>query len=295
MILGQVKNRIKSKIKPGSLTHSVLGRIYKMKYLLSCLYTYIRAQSSIVKLLGPQFPRSRKLIVIDITYRCNLGCPNCNRSCGERQAPSNEDMTVEQIHKFIQEQIENEKKWIRIRLAGGEPTLHPHFMEILTSLLEYKRDHSPETCIEIVTNGSGDKVNDVLSKVPKDIVITNSQKGSKHQLFYPFNKAPRDSVWYKGVDYFNGCFTTTFCGTGLTAGGYYPCVVAGGIDRVFGFDKGRKELPSDKDSMAEELRIFCSLCGAFKGCYTFSTYEPVMSPVWRKAYKEYKRGLLSQY
>ena len=36
---------------------------------------------------GPPFRPSHKKIIIDITTLCNLHCIDCNRSCGQGQAP----------------------------------------------------------------------------------------------------------------------------------------------------------------------------------------------------------------
>ena len=249
------------------------------------IYRYIRVQKPITKLFGPEYTRSREFIEIDITYRCNLKCINCNRSC--RQAPSNEQMTVEQIQNFIKESIDNNVKWERIRVMGGEPTLHPNIFEILNLLLEYKKGYSPDTCIELVTNGFGKIVNDILSKVPKEIEIENSSKESKVQLFDPFNMAPKDSIVYKYADYSNGCQVISVDGIGLTPYGYYPCAVAGGIDRIFGFDIGRKKLPSAGDSMTDQLEVFCKLCGHFRAAKR--TNRELMSPTWKIAYENYKK------
>ena len=248
-------------------------------------YRLISIQKPVPKLLGLSYIRSRKFIEIDITYLCNKSCFNCNRSC--TQAPSNEKMTVEQIQKFVKESIDNNVKWERIRLLGGEPTLHTNFFEILSLLLEYRKDYSPDTTIEVSTNGFGKKVNDIISKIPKEIQISNTSKKSSVSLFAAFNITPQDFILYKYADYSNGCWVISVCGIGLTPYGYYPCGVAGGIDRVFGYDYGRKKLPSPDDSMIDQLQVFCKLCGNFGYCKLTNREE--MSSTWGKAYNRYKR------
>ena len=188
---------------------------------------------------------------------------------------------------FVQESRINQVKWKRIHVVGGEPTLHPHFLEILSILLEYKQNYSPDTLILVTSNGYGEKVNKILKKVPNQIAVSNTLKESKEQRFHPFNQAPKDSIFYKYTDYSNGCPILQLCGMGLTPYGYYHCAVAGSIDRIFGFDKGRKVLPSQEDSMGELLQTFCPLCGHFK-CGVISNHT-VMSPTWDLAYKEYKQ------
>ena len=248
-------------------------------------YWLIRVQAPVTKLLGPKYTRSRSSIEIDITYRCNLSCCNCNRSCS--QAPSVEQMTVQQIQMFIKDSVDNGIRWKNIRLLGGEPTLHPDILIILQLLQEYIEQFSPDTSIHLVTNGFGKKVADILSKVPQTVKIENSAKESSEQFFHPFNVAPNDRIEFKFADYSNGCEQTAKWGIGLTPYGYYPCALAGGIDRIFGFDLGRKKLPNLKDSMVDQLQVFCKLCGMFR--YANHTWRGKMSHTWEKAYAEYKK------
>ena len=254
------------------------------------------------------FERSRDCIEIDITYKCNKRCNNCDRSCS--QAPSEEHMGVEQIEKFVEESIKNNVKWKYIRILGGEPALHPNIFEIVNLLLGYKNSYSPKTLIIFVTNGYGDKVKGVLSKFPEEVIIENSMEkpvpaydGSIYKPkeesneflramkigmplifempFVIFNNAPQDHLWYKEVDYSRGCWLCNI-GVGLTAHGYYHCPIAGGIDRIFGFDKGRKEFPKKEDAMKDQFKVFCRLCGYFR------PYKQITSPSWEEAYKKYK-------
>lgn len=273
-----------------------LAEKFILKYeTLKRVCFFIIAQKPITKLFGPIFTRNTNIIELDLTYACNLNCINCVRSC--RQAPSNVGMGVGQIKKFINESIDNNKEWEKIRVMGGEPTLHPDIFEILDLLLEYKRSHSLNTCIEIVTNGYGEKQKDILSKVPKEVkIVDTSKKSEVQEKFFAFNIAPRDLIYYKFVDYSMGCRAISVCGMGLTPFGYYPCPLAGGIDRVFGFDIGRKKMPSLNDSMVDQLKVFCQYCGRFRGMGGWVKKE-IMSSAWKKAYSAYKakRPALSLY
>lgn len=234
------------------------------------------------RLLGPRYRRSRRFIEIDITYVCNLRCEQCNRSCA--QSPAADHMSVRQIGRFLEESRANGVRWERIRILGGEPTLHPQFPEIVDMILRHCREHSPDTAIEVVSNGFGSKVTGLLAQVPAGVHVVNTCKSPGRQAeFDSFNVAPVDLPEYANVDFSNGCYIPEFCGMGLTPYGYYPCAVAGGIDRVFGFDAGRKTLPSPDDDMLEELHRFCRLCGHFKVPDT-SAPQPACSPVWQRAY-----------
>jgi hypothetical protein len=197
-------------------------------------------------------------------------------------------MTVEQIDKFVQESIEKDRKWEKIRVMGGEPTTHPHLFDILKSLLAYKNEFSPKTRIIIVSNGFGPKVNRILSKIPDGIEIENTRKISIAQEFYSFNIAPVDLAQYKQADFSRGCFLTVFCGIGLNMYGFYPCAVGGGIDRVSGFGIGRKESPACDDLMRDELKILCRYCGHFKWDNTKYNQEEISSS-WKEIYEKSKK------
>ena len=167
--------------------------------------------------------------------------------------------------------------------------MHPQFLEIMALLVEYRDGESPETVIEVNTNGFGRRVNQLLDRLPSGVVIKNSMKTSNVQpLFSTFNVSPRDVPDYDNADYSNGCWITERCGTGVTPYGYYPCAVAGGIDRIFGFDLGRKTLPKADDNMEAELRKFCSVCGHFKRRQEAMVDGPVMSTTWKQAYANAK-------
>jgi len=281
-----------------SLSRTLVGPLKRMDRWYREAYRearkIARVSRPLTMLIGPKHLRSLEHIEIDLTYVCNLKCINCNRSC--RQAPSTDHMTVNQIRKFINESAASQMKWRHIRLLGGEPTLHPDLMEILSDLLEYKRAYSPMTKLKLATNGHGKKVNEVLARLPGTIEIENSMKEGNVTNFAPFNMAPRDSVRYRFADYSNGCRIIEECGIGLTPYGYYCCAIAGSIDRVFGFDLGRKTLPLPSDFLMDQLKVFCGFCGHFVTLDRHHTEEE-MTERWKSAYKEYSsaRPRLSRY
>ena len=246
-----------------------------------------RIGSGVTRWLGSQYRPNHQRIEIDITYACNLGCHSCNRSVS--QAPADQ-MTLEQIRHFIHQSIQQKRKWERIRLLRGEPTVHTQILEILRELLEYKRHHSPRTIVEIATNGYGKKVNDMLARMPEGVVIVNTFKTSVVQEhFVTFNVAPADLDEYEGVDYTNGCEVPEVAGIGLTKYGFYPCAVAGGIDRIYGLNLGRQSIPDKGDQMKDELRQLCRFCGHFKrGDHVIGDPQQ-MSATWRKGYADYQR------
>ncbi len=244
-------------------------------------YHYLRVQGPCTRWLGHPFEISRQYIEIDITYRCNLACANCNRSC--TQSPSRTDLPVEAIAAFIEQSLARGIRWKRVRLLGGEPTLHPEFFAILKGLLQYRQSHNPDLRLVVCTNGHGKAVKQVLSHIPPAVVVKNSYKTSARQrLFRPFNRAPRDSVGYRLADFSAGCRILSDCGIGLTPMGYYPCAIAGGIDRILGFRRGRKALPQPLESLRSELPLFCPMCGHFG--FSWPTKTASISESWQQAY-----------
>ena len=264
------------------------------------------------------FKCSYDRIELIITYSCNLRCNNCDAMVP--QAVSKDAMTIEQIKKFITESIEGKVYWRHIRLLGGEPTLHKNILTFLDLLLAYRDEHSPSTKIQLVTNGHGEAVQRLIAKVPKEVEVENSNKKSSFQpTFSPVNQAPIDKLEYQSSDFSKGCWIPSLCGIALDMHGYYPCSSAAAIDRVFGFDKGKKELPTQKGTLEELFKDFCKLCGHYYdkindfapfdinseervGAFEeiqiskFSETQKenyftktITSPTWEKALKQYKQ------
>lgn len=251
-------------------------------------YVMWRLSPAATRALGPRHVINRARIDVDITWVCKLRCIHCNRSC--QQAPTEERMTVEQFRYFLEESRERGNPWRQIHLNGGEPTLHPHLFEMLDLLLDYRRRHAPHTHLKITTSGHGEEVAEVLKRIPPGIFVRNTSKKSCYQdAFVPLNIAPVDLPEYRGADFRNGCQIIRDSGFGLTPNGYYPCVLAGAIDRIFGFNLGRMTLPAPDDAMEHEISRFCAVCGFFRTNYSVENGGlPQLSSSWEFAYRAYR-------
>jgi len=254
------------------------------KRLALDFYQFIRAQSPIVELFGRQFKPSREFVEIDITYKCNLKCINCNRSCA--QAPSNKEMPISRIENFIQQSIEKQIEWKRIRILGGEPTLHSRIFDIIDLLIKYQSNHNPNIRLVLGTNYYGKKVHQVLKKLPSEIIIKSTIKTPRMNLFRPFNVAPVDTRFNRFSDYSCGCRIIEDCGLGLTPSGYYMCAVAGGIDRIFQYHLGRESLPKKSDAMTDQMSALCRLCGHYG--FQWPVKKEKISSSWQAAYAKYR-------
>ncbi|MCQ1537135.1 radical SAM protein [Methanosarcina sp. KYL-1] len=239
------------------------------------------------------YETSLDLIEIDVTFKCNLMCYNCDRSC--RQAPEERHMSTEQIGKFLEETQKKNRSWKRIRILGGEPYLHPEIHEIMRMLAEYKSENR-DTVVEIVTNGYGPEVNKAIKNTPTDIIIKNTKKVSQYnKKFEPFNIAPVDKKEYLSSDYTKACWITEECGMGLNPYGYYQCGVAGSIDRVFGFDIGLKKMPDEQQQLTPLKKKLCAYCGHFLNQKFIppEARKPLIGEPqtrsWKMAYSNYKK------
>jgi hypothetical protein len=235
-----------------------------VKRLLSDAYQFVRAQSFISKRFGREFLPSREFAEIDVTY-------------------SNTEIPVADIEAFINQSIKNNIAWKRIRILGGEPTLHSRIFDIIDLLIAYQRNFNPSVRLVLGTNFFGNQVHRVLEKMPDAITIKSTLKVSRVNLFKPFNVAPVDRHIYRFSDYTCGCRIIEECGLGLTPSGYYMCAVAGGIDRIYCYNLGRKKIPDESDTFSDQMSAFCRLCGHFG--FQWPTRISKQSKTWRMAYK----------
>jgi uncharacterized radical SAM superfamily Fe-S cluster-containing enzyme len=65
--------------------------------------------------------------VLEITSSCNLTCPMCYAHSG----PAGKHLSVDQCKAAIDRLVETEGRPEVLQLSGGEPTMHPQFLEIL--------------------------------------------------------------------------------------------------------------------------------------------------------------------
>jgi len=227
-------------------------------------------------------------VQLEITSMCNLSCPNCDRSCGQQQAPSTTHMEVKQIERFVKKSLKMKHEWKRIDIIGGEPTLHPEIDKIWTVIKKYK-DAYPDTLVRITTNGKGAKVKSVIEQIPKWVKIKNTDKEKNHISenggFTAFNDAPIDH----GIEDAPVCDIPWRCGLGMTPKGFYPCGAGGAIDRVMDLNIGLRKLEFvTTDNLRKQLKTLCKFCGHSPTCHKHNTDKQENSKVWEEAYKKYK-------
>lgn len=94
--------------------------------------------------LCPDHEQHSCLPIIEITNHCNLECPICIV-----QNRHNYNMTKEEFGRILDGLVDKEGSLETINLSGGEPTLHPDFLEFL-DMARAKKEISR---VSISTNG----------------------------------------------------------------------------------------------------------------------------------------------
>lgn len=244
------------------------------------------------RLFRRRFMVNLSKIEIDLTTDCTLACKNCDRSIS--QAPSKEYISLEQIKKFYNESLELNWNWEKISLLGGEPTLHPQFFEILDILYQYKTKKT-DCIIEVVSNGYGSQVKDIINQIPPWVKIINTEKESSDSNFLRVNVAPIDFKKFRKNDFSSGCIITNSVGMGLSRYGYYPCGAGAAHDRVFGFDIGLKSLKEVNQTTMDKIKsTLCKYCGHYRFKFLdpnnakLFTKNQEYSATWDKQVKEYR-------
>jgi tetraether lipid synthase len=81
--------------------------------------------------LGVMEKLSTCLALIEIVNSCNLSCPTCYADSPVGVGRKVDAIPLENLQQRIQGVIDRKGKIEILQLSGGEPTLHPHFFELL--------------------------------------------------------------------------------------------------------------------------------------------------------------------
>lgn len=227
---------------------------------------------------------------IDITYLCTLKCFNCNRGISVAPANKEQNMTVDQIQKFIDQSISCSYPWERIKLIGGEPTVHPQFDDMVKLLYDYKKKHNPTLDLRVTSNGTTKYTMQKLQKVNEnypEIIVENSGKENNFiSGFSLIHVAPCDMYAYKNHKY-KGCWISEECGIGLNFLGFHSCSVGGSIARLFNYEIAIKNVEDiNVDLLMNTYDSLCSLCGMYHNIKVDdNNIETIMSPTWEEQIK----------
>jgi hypothetical protein len=122
-----------------------------------------------------------------ITYKCNLQCKWCCQLCGS-EFNSDGELSLDSIKKYIGQILPKIKRHTNIRISGGEPTLHSQIFEIIEFFIKVVRP-AIDIPVVLVSNGVGEKVNEVLQKIRKIYdTYDNPFLSNKASMIHPSDK-----------------------------------------------------------------------------------------------------------
>ncbi len=241
---------------------------------------------------------SMQRLQIDLNSMCTLGCHNCDRHIDIAPGDVEQNITLEQIEKMINESIDIDYKWDSMIILGGEPTIHPQFREIVSTIVSYRNNYNKDMKIRMASNGYTLKTREELSWVKDnfpDIFVANTSKTSNIQGdFVNVRNAPKDR--YPEGTHFERCPMPCHGGIGFNYSGFYGCATGAATAKIFGYDIGIRNM---KDLTYKNLEkvfdILCPLCGHWD-CVEFSediNNEPKLSKSWINALERYKENGVS--
>jgi organic radical activating enzyme len=138
-------------------------------------------------------------INFDLNSYCNLSCYGCNHFIDSAQ--TKESMSLEQVKEFVRESKELRWPWLELRLSGGEPTLHPQFLEICDEILKLK-DYLPNIVLKTISNETGFKVQQILKKMPKDFLLSSSKPLKDTMRYEEIEENPKTEI----IPTFGNCY-----------------------------------------------------------------------------------------
>lgn len=194
---------------------------------------------------------------LHLTYRCNLQCVNCNRASMLRQEHT-PDMTIHDVKEFFRQCRELNFN-PDILIIGGEPTMHPDFLEIV----RLAREFAGQGLVQVWTNGRDrDLVKHIREKynasVPEDTFKEKSRIDFPWDDYYvsPADYGiERQKCWQHGSE---------ICGISVDSQGYMPCAVGGMLDGMLKLGLRTKALADlfDNEKNAAITKEMCKNCGA---------------------------------
>jgi len=214
------------------------------------------------------------VLEIAITYVCNVSCNNCLALSPQAPTKRDQDMTLEDIERFLAESVACNYPWTWLKLHGGEPTLHRQLMEICHALTAYKTASNPAVRLSLVSNDTNRKRVEEVLAAGFDPQLSYKAVGSSAISYVPVNVSPKDI----GVSADSGCFIPRDCGISLNNLGFWPCSPSAAAARVFDYEAPVKHV---QDLTPERLKVLyshCDHCGF--AIRQERTTQQMSSPTW---------------
>jgi tetraether lipid synthase len=132
--------------------------------------------------LCPDHQQHTCVPILEITDRCDLECPICLV-----EGTSRREMTPPEVEKVLDDLVAYEGRINMLTLSGGEPTRHPHLMEILDAV------RRPEIgIVSISTNGLALLEQDGLIEElrDRDVIVSLQYDGATPETYKDLRGRP---------------------------------------------------------------------------------------------------------
>jgi len=199
---------------------------------------------------------------IDVTHGCHLSCGNCTRYVGNHRHIAR--MTLDQVREAIRS-LDGFPG--RIGLMGGEPTMHPQFLEILAIFREEIPDRRRR---EFWTAGHlWDLYEaDILATFDRDLIAYNdhTQDTGRHQPLAIAIDEIIDDEELK-AELIDNCWVQQQWSPAINAHGAYFCEVAGAQDAMLNKGANAWKVEADwwnktPEQFRDQRDKFCGNCSA---------------------------------
>ena len=226
-------------------------------------------------------------VEMHLTYHCDLACRNCNRLCF--LPPQTRDMTLDDAREFARQTLAID--WHpRVLLIGGEPTLHPDFLDFIPICNEFATE------VQVWSNGYSAAAKAILAKVEREGLAyiekaTQKPGGSMNHACQDFFVAPADYGLTRDTPC--GCHSgyEAGCGISVDAEGYTVCCCGGTVDGFLRLGARTKRLADlfDPAWAAANTKLLCNNCGRLwpKSMELLPSLPTIrgtsMSPRWQAA------------
>jgi len=203
-----------------------------------------------------------KVIQIEVTNACNLKCSNCTRFIGHHKKPF--IMGLDMIAKAI-DSLEGFPG--QVGIMGGEPTLHPQFIDICKLVKDKIKDRRKR---ELWTNGfKWDEYEDIIyDTFDKDLVTYNDHKDEEVGEHQPLLVAAEDVIDDRELMWrlIGNCWVQWRWAAAITTKGAFFCEVAAAADMLFdgpgGYPVEKNWWNKNPNEIFDQVKRYCTKCGA---------------------------------
>lgn len=229
-------------------------------------------------------------IQIEITNKCNHRCANCTRFVGHHN--NTYFMSLDQVEQAMDSLVGFQGT---VGIMGGEPTLHPRFLEILEML----RDKYPTEKRQLWTAGyKWDEYHDEINRTfMAENISYNDHSGDLHVRHQPLLVAIDEVLEDKDLmfQFIDNCWIQNRWSASINTNGAFVCEVAAAMSYLFDWEGGLDVVPGwwkikpGNDRFTYQILdycINCSGCLPLPGTFYDKGVSDIISPLNYKRIKD---------